>query len=85
MNIEKNTMFADFPDLLTTKDLQEALHISKNTAYKLISEGQIKHMTIGRSIKIPKQYLIDFVIESCYNNDAVTGNSSCHTIKEGVS
>ena len=85
MNQTSKTMFADFPDLMTMADVQDALHISKNTAYKLIREGKIKHMKIGRAIKVPKQFLMDYIFESCYNNDAVIGNLSCLTTKEGVS
>ena len=84
MNQTDTTMFADFPDLMTTVDVQAALHISKNTTYKLISEGKIGHMKVGRAIRVPKQFLIDYIIKSCYNNDTVTGNLSCRTIEEGV-
>ena len=74
-----HVMFTEFPDLLSINELQKALKISKNTAYCLIQNGSIKHMKIGRAIRIPKQFLIDFVFASCYNERTATGNLSCHS------
>ena len=39
----------DCPDLMTVSDLQHILHIGRNTAYHLLSSGQIQHLRVGRS------------------------------------
>ena len=79
-----DSIFAKFPDLMTISDIQKALGVGRSTAYRLINKGQINHLRIGKAIKIPKRYLIDFVIQSCYNNNVVTGNLSCQDVKEGL-
>jgi excisionase family DNA binding protein len=65
-----NDMFLGYPDVLTMDDLQVALGIGRNSAYRLINSGKINHLRIGKAIRIPKKYLVDFVFASCYNDDA---------------
>ena len=71
------SMFVDYPDLLSVSDVQNALSIGRSMAYRLINDGKIKHLRVGRAVKIPKRFLIDYVVHSCYNSGAVTGNPSC--------
>ena len=54
-------MFNLYNDVLTVKELCEALKIGRNSAYALIRSGKIKSIRIGRNIKIPKKYLIDYI------------------------
>ena len=75
-------MFERFPDLLSIGDMQDALGIDRSLAYGLVNSGDIKHIRIGKLIKIPKIFLIDFVAEECYNDSVTTGNSSCHNSEE---
>ena len=65
------TLFDNYPDVLTMTDLRKALQIGRTTAYNLIKEGQIRHFKINSSIKIPKKYLIEYVENQCYNNNAI--------------
>ena len=68
-------MFDKYPDVLNIADLQTALSIGRSMAYRLINEGHIKHLRIGKSIKIPKTFLIDYVAKSsemCYNEMVVS-------------
>lgn len=65
--------FENFSDLLTVEDLQVALGVGRNVAYDLIHNGNIKSLKIGRSIRIPKQYLMDFVYGACYNTPVASG------------
>ena len=60
-------MFSDYPDLLNVIDMQKVLGISRTMSYRLINGGAINHLRIGKNIKIPKQCIIDFIKESCYN------------------
>jgi len=69
-------MFANYPDVMNIKDIQSALSVSRSTAYQLISTGAIKHWKIGKSIKVPKAFLIDFIVASCYNGTVVENSPS---------
>ena len=71
-----NNMFTNFPDVLTIEQLQEALVIGKSTAYRLIKSNQIKHLRIGKNIRVPKQYLVEYLAKGCYNSDS-NGNLTC--------
>ena len=62
-------MFNDYPDVLTIEDLQIALNIGRSTAYRLIRSGDIRHLRIGKNIKIPRRYLVEYIHEACYNRD----------------
>jgi excisionase family DNA binding protein len=64
-------MFEGYPDILTIENLQDALGIGRSMAYRLINSGAIKHWRIGKAIKIPKVFLIDYIANSCYNDGAV--------------
>ena len=64
-------MFQNLPDILTVEDMQKALCIGRSQAYKLINGGGIPHMRVGRSIKIPKKFLVDYIEKQCYHNRAV--------------
>ncbi|WP_182534050.1 helix-turn-helix domain-containing protein [Fontibacillus panacisegetis] len=37
------------------------LSIGKNTAYKLLEIGQIKHRRLGKKYLIPKAYVIEYL------------------------
>lgn len=82
INISENevhgTMFRRYPDLMTVEELQEALGIGRTMAYRLVNNGKIRCLRLGKTIKVPKQYLVDFVVKSCYNEYIATGNTSCH-------
>jgi len=61
--------YTDLPDVLTVTDLQKVLQIGRSAAYKLIQTGQLKHIRIGRSIRIPKAFLLEFIKEGCFPVD----------------
>ena len=54
-------MFSNYPDILTVKQVCEMLKIGRNNAYALIRSNQIKSITIGRQIRIPKDNIVDFI------------------------
>lgn len=58
-------MFDEFPDILTVYDIQQALGIGRNTAYKLLKDKQIKSIRIGNKYKIPKRCLIAYALQIC--------------------
>lgn len=60
-------MFMNYPDMMNVSQLQEALGIGRNMAYNLIKGNKIKSLKIGKNIRIPKAFLIDYVQQHCYN------------------
>ena len=50
-------MFPNYPDIVTVKQLQVMLGVSRHLAYKLINDGEIQ------AVKIPKVSVINFVTE----------------------
>ena len=49
------------PDVLTIPELQKVLRIGRSTAYRLIKTSELRCIRIGRSIRIPKEYLLEFI------------------------
>ena len=62
-NISKEIL-KNYPDILTVDEVGEALTICNKTAYKLIKCGTIKSLKIGSIYRIPKIYLIEYLL-SC--------------------
>lgn len=56
-----NLFFKEYPDVLTTKDLQNILGISCKTVFRLLHSGQIKSIKVGRNFRIPKIYLLQYL------------------------
>lgn len=55
-------MFCEYPDVMSVQDIQSALGIGRSMAYKLLSEGSIKNFRIGKSRRIAKVHLIEYVL-----------------------
>lgn len=53
-------MFDKFPDIVNVEDVCKMLHISKNTAYKLIHSGKLPAKRIGHIYRIRKADVILF-------------------------
>ena len=57
-------MFAEYPDIVTVKDLQAMLGISRHAAYDLLGEGEISCIRLANAYKIPKINVINYVLKS---------------------
>lgn len=57
-------MFENYPDIMSVEQLCSALNIGKNTAYKLLNTKELKSVRVGRSHKIPKIWLIEFLTKT---------------------
>jgi len=57
-------MFEGLPDLLTVKEVQDALRLSRARAYELVSTEDFPVMKIGRSLRIPKDLLVNWLENS---------------------
>ncbi len=60
-------MFPEYPDIITTAQLQEMLGISRRLAYQLINDGSIPGILIGNTYKIPKANVINYFIDEKNN------------------
>ena len=65
MQTNYTDMFKDYPDVITVDDLQNMLHIGRNTAYGMLKDGAIKTIKIGKKYIIPKQSVIEFINVAC--------------------
>ncbi len=54
-------MFEDYRDIMTVNEVCIALSVGKNTLYRLLKIGSIKHIKVGKKFLIPKVCLIDFI------------------------
>ena len=59
---KKNEMFAEYPDVVDAKQLREMLGgISRKLAYRLLTSGELRCVRIGRSYRIPKLCVIEYL------------------------
>lgn len=65
--------FENVPDVLTIPELQKVLRIGRNTAYRLVQSKKIRSIRIGKSIRVPREYVKEFVENqnSLHNNGEV--------------
>lgn len=54
-------MLREYPDLMNIEQLSKALGVSTKTGYRLIREGKITAMKVGRSYRIPKIHLLTYM------------------------
>ena len=52
------------PFFISTKDTADFLGISKSSVLKKTETGELKSIRNGRSIKIPKECLIEYVLNA---------------------
>ncbi|MFV8221990.1 helix-turn-helix domain-containing protein [Faecalibacterium hattorii] len=56
-------MFKDYPDVVSVDILQEMLGICRKNAYLLVKQNKIHSARIGRSYKIPKLCVVEYLID----------------------
>lgn len=55
------SVFADYPDVVTVEQMSEMLGISTKTAYRMLKKNVIEHFMIGRIYKIPKYHILAYL------------------------
>lgn len=55
-------MFETYDDLISLEILCEMLGVGKNAAYELLRSKQIKAFRIGRTWKIPKKSVEEYIL-----------------------
>ena len=53
-------MLQEYPDVLNMDDLCKLLVVSKKTAYKLLKDGEIGCIKVGREYRIAKAHLLTY-------------------------
>lgn len=56
-------MLKDYPEILTTEEACEVLRVGYNALYELLQSGKLKGYRNGRVWRIPKQAIIEYIIE----------------------
>ena len=54
-------MLNNTKDVLTLKELQELLHIGKNTALKLVQSGEVEGFRIGYQWRVLRESIIRYI------------------------
>ena len=62
MDLEK-VMFSNYKDVVTVEQLAEMLDIGLTLAYRLVRQKTIKSIKVGREYKIPKQFVINYLVK----------------------
>lgn len=58
---ERVIMLNNTKDILTLKELQELLHIGKNTALRLVQSGEIEAFRVGKQWRVSKESVAKYV------------------------
>ena len=56
-------MLENYAEILTVEEMCEVLRIGYNTAYKLLNAGKLKGYRNGRTWRIPKIAIIEYIKE----------------------
>ena len=54
-------MFKNYPDIMTIPQVAQALGIGIKAAYSLVNNRKLGAIRVGRTIKVPKYCLEEFV------------------------
>lgn len=54
-------MLKDYPDVMNIQQMCEVLGISTKTGYKLLKDGKIEYLKIGRAYRIPKAHVLRYL------------------------
>lgn len=84
MNVEKASsisqrdayriMLRDYPDVMNVEQVCQILSVSTKTGYKLIRDGQICCLKVGRTYRIPKIHLLTYLCIGNSNNNESFAN-----------
>ena len=55
-----NSVFKEYPDVLSVPEVAEIIGISTKTTYRLLNNGTIESVKIGREFKIPKVFILEY-------------------------
>jgi len=53
--------FADYPDVMDINQVSELLGVSTKTVYKIIRDGTMSSMKVGRAFRVPKANIMRYM------------------------
>ena len=54
-------VFSNYPDIVSVAQMSKMLGISEKSAYRLLQENSIEHFRVGRTSKIPKLHILNYL------------------------
>lgn len=51
----------EVPLVMSVQELAKVLHIGRNSAYMLVNSGQIRIVRIGKTIRVPRNALTEYL------------------------
>ena len=63
------SMFRGYPDVLDATQTGQVLGVSQKTVYKLIRDGKLTAIKVGRAYKVPKVSIIQVFFDVESGND----------------
>ena len=55
------SVLRDYPDVLNVDQVGTILGVSTKTVYRLLNEGSLTSLKVGRAFKIPKLYVLQYI------------------------
>ncbi len=62
--VTNSTTLEDLPDVLTVATLAAYLHTTRQNICKMLTAGDIRSVKVGRSYRVPKVFLQEFLTGS---------------------
>ena len=53
----------EYPDVMDIEQMCRVLHVSTKTGYRILQEGKIRSLKVGRSYRIPKTHLLSYLCQ----------------------
>lgn len=60
-NYSAITNFDNLPLALTVREAGQVLRVGRSVTYELVRSGQLRSVRIGRSIRIPRDALVEYL------------------------
>ena len=60
-------MLLEYPDVMDIEQMCRVLHVSTKTGYRILQEGKIRSLKVGRAYRIPKAHLLAYRCLSSVN------------------
>lgn len=55
------SLFKEYPDVLSIEQMAEMIGVSTKTAYKVVNDGKVDCIKVGRAYKIPKVNVMKYL------------------------
>ena len=69
-------MLKDYPDVMNAEQVCEVLGIGMKTCYRILKEGKLMSIRVGRAYRIPKAHLLSYLVVGIDNNGSTSSNSN---------